>query len=120
MSQENEDVVRGMETNLVRTGQGEKARDVAGTVRFIRWKPTELCIGNREESVETLVKPVVPVGGRKKATDRPTDGRTDGQTDGREEAVLPESAIALLGRLQASATSLGCLSCCGAADPFLQ
>jgi len=116
VSQENEDVVRGMETNLVRTGQGEKARDVAGTVRFTRWKLTQLCIGNREESVETLVKPVVPVGGRKKASERTTDGRTDG----REEAVLPESAIALLGRLQASARSLGCLSCCGVADPFLQ
>ncbi len=119
MSQENEDVVGGMETNLPRTGLGEKARDVAGTVRFTRWKLTELCIGNREESVETLGKPVVPVGGRKKG-ERASDGRTDGRTDGREEAVLPESAIALLGRLQASARSLGCLSCCGAADLFLQ
>jgi hypothetical protein len=70
-----------MDTNLVRTGQGEKAREVAGTVRFTRWKPTELCIGNREESVETLVKPVVPVGGRKKASERATDGWTDGRTD---------------------------------------
>ncbi len=81
MSQEKEDVVRGMETNLVRTGQGEKARDVAGTVRFTRWKLTELWLWNREESVETLVKPVVPVGGRKKASERTTDGRTDGRTD---------------------------------------
>ncbi len=108
----------------MRTGQGEKARDVAGTGRFTRWKLTELFIGNREESVDTLVKPVVPVGGRKKASERASerarDGRTDGRTDGRDEAVLPESAIAMLGRLQASARSLGCLSCCGAADSFLQ
>jgi len=57
---------------------------VAGTVRFTRWKLTELCIGNREESVETLGKPVVPVGGRKKG-ERASDGRTDGLTDGKKQ-----------------------------------